>query len=138
MVGQRSDDATRHFAALARSRRALLRWAGTAAFAGLRLRDPMRAGAASVDDAQCAVPAQCCAGFGRERCAQSFKAKNTGELTQATVQLSRGSQGVINSYLIEIRKASHKGKPTTEVLASFQTPLMDRPQGGDGLGDRRL
>lgn len=83
----------------------------------------------TVDDAQCPVPAgPCCAGFGRKRFAQSFKAKHTGLLTQVTVQVSGGSLGTINAFRIEIRKASRTGKPKGEALATpFQTPLFDRP-----------
>ena len=40
--------------------------------------------------------------------------------------VGRECQGVTNAYLIEVR-TTRKGKPTTAVLASFQTPLMDRP-----------
>jgi hypothetical protein len=67
-------------------------------------------------------------GYGRKRFAQTFKAKHTGLLTQATVQLSAGSDGFLNRYSIEIRRTSRKGKSTSTVLASFATDLMDRPR----------
>ena len=86
--------------------------------------------AQAIDDAQCPAPAgPCCAGFGRPLFAQTFKAKHTGLLTEATLQLSGGSDSAINSYLIEIR-TTRKGKPTTEVLDSFQTAAFDRPPTG--------
>jgi hypothetical protein len=88
--------------------------------------------AATVNDAKCPVPGGVASGFGRNRFAQTFKAKHTGLLTQATVQLSGGSAGgATNSFLIEIRKTSRKGKPTSTVLASFSTPLMERPSSGE-------
>jgi hypothetical protein len=84
--------------------------------------------AAGIDDARCPAPTGLSEGYGRKRFAQTFKAKQTGQLTPATVQLSARSDRFLNRYSIEIRRTSRKGKPTGTVFASFPTDLMDRPR----------
>jgi hypothetical protein len=125
--GHRFDDVAKNFVSLGKSRRAFLRWTGAMALAGLSMREPPRAGA--VADAQCPLTANT-GGFGRNRFGQTFKALNTGTLTQATVQVSLATPDNSADMLFEIRKTNRKGKPTATVLASVQVDnIVDPPSG---------
>jgi hypothetical protein len=75
-------------------------------------------------------PSDCRAGYGRQRFAQPFKAKHTRLLTRATVRAMLASASDTDDYLIEICKASRKGKPTTTALASVQVDNIANPPTG--------
>ena len=130
MDGHRFDTLTKQLVNYGGSRRTLLRLGSVLALPGLYLFSSRRARAAEVADAQCPPPSgPCCTGYGRKSFAQSFTAKHTDELTRATVQATSANAANTDDYLIEIRKASRKGKPITTVpaLASVQVNNIVNP-----------
>lgn len=110
--------------------RRALRAATLVALLGLpSLAAPLTGHAATVADARCAAPTTL-DGYGRYRIAQTFTAKHTGRLTQATVFAHSPSPTNTDDYLIEIRETTPSGKPGKRALASTQINDIVRPAPG--------
>jgi hypothetical protein len=92
--------------------------------AGLPLAFTSHASAAEVPDASCQPTPD--AGVTRAKVAQTFTALHTGQVTSATMQISKPAS-TTEDYLIEVRTVDMSGVPTETGLGSAAVPASGLP-----------